>query len=172
MPAPFDWITPQLAIGGCWDALTAADLARGGVGAVIDMRDEACDDAAALAEWGLTLLHLPTPDLYPPSPAMLDRGVDFAMVLRTAGRRLLIHCQHGIGRGPLLGLCVMVGWGAAPLEALTRIKAARPCVSPSPAQYEAWAAWLHRWRTVTGAAWAVPEFDAFAALAYRHLAMS
>ncbi|MHB8283264.1 MAG: protein-tyrosine phosphatase family protein [Caulobacteraceae bacterium] len=172
MTAPFDWITPKLAIGGCWDALSAAELAAASVGAVVDLRNEAADDAAGLAACGVRFLHLPTPDLQPPTSAMLDQGVAFAQAARADGRRLLVHCQHGIGRGPLLGLCVMVSWGEAPLDALSRAKDARARVSPSPAQYEAWAAWLEDWRVERGASWTVPSFEAFAAIAYRHLVPS
>jgi hypothetical protein len=50
-----------------------------------------------------------------------------------------------------------------PLAALALAKDRRGAVSPSPAQFEAWAAWLRH----TGHA--VPHFDDFAAIAYRHL---
>ena len=43
----------------------------------------------------------------------------------------------------------------------------RERVSPSPAQYEAWIAWMRR-RTPQAR---VPDFDAFKAIAYRHLAV-
>jgi protein-tyrosine phosphatase len=76
---------------------------------------------------------------------------------------VLIHCQHGIGRSALLALCVLVDCGHEPLAALELAKSRRAKVSPSPAQYEAWATWL-RGREI-----APPSFDAFAAIAYRHL---
>jgi hypothetical protein len=41
-------------------------------------------------------------------------------------------------------------------------------VSPSPAQYQAWVAWLARRNPRA----AVPDFDAVKALAYRHLTPS
>jgi protein-tyrosine phosphatase len=96
---------------------------------------------------------------------MLDRGVGFARDADRAGRRLLIHCEHGVGRSATVALCVMVDRGFAPLEALSRAKAARVHVSPSPPQYEAWVAWLRR-RAPDHEA---PDFDAFRAIAYSHL---
>jgi len=45
----------------------------------------------------------------------------------------------------------------------------RARVSPSVAQYEAWARWLASWRDERGAAWTVPRFDEFKAIAYRRL---
>ncbi len=49
------------------------------------------------------------------------------------------------------------------------MKVARWQVSPSPAQFDALGDFL-RARPEAGRAWAVPAFDAFAAIAYRHLA--
>ncbi|MFN3892237.1 MAG: dual specificity protein phosphatase family protein [Beijerinckiaceae bacterium] len=140
-----------------------------GVSAVVDLRDEACDDAGALARHGIELLHLPTPDLEPVSLPMLREGVAFVTPRLEAGEAVIVHCQHGIGRSALLALCVMVARGMAPLDALVRAKERRGVVSPSPRQYEGWRAWLEDRRRVTAAAWAAPTFDEFAAIAYRHL---
>ena len=49
MQRPFDWIIPGLAVGGCFEPLTPSTLAAEGVGAVVDLRAEACDDVLALA---------------------------------------------------------------------------------------------------------------------------
>jgi protein-tyrosine phosphatase len=163
--ANFDWVTDALAVGGCFPAERAAELASAhGVGAVIDLRQEDCDDEAALASAGLAFLHLPTPDLQPASMTMLDAGVDFARSRIAAGDRLLIHCQHGIGRSALLALCVMVDQGWEPIEALLRAKDRRAVVSPSRSQYDGWARWLERRGKIP------PDYHAFGCIAYRHLA--
>jgi predicted protein tyrosine phosphatase len=80
-----------------------------------------------------------------------------------------VHCEHGIGRSALLALCVLVSLGEEPLAALERAKSARPCVSPSPEQLEAFAAWVRRWRERTGAPVEVPSVDALGRIAWRHL---
>ena len=161
-----DWVTPDLAIGGSFPEGAAARLAaEHGIGAVIDVRAEACDPAAELAAAGLRFLRLPTEDHAAVDQAMLDEGVAFARGAAAEGRKLLIHCEHGIGRSATVALCVMADRGFDPLDALARAKAVRALVSPSPAQYEAWAAWLRR--CVPQAE--VPGFDAFKAIAYRPL---
>jgi protein-tyrosine phosphatase len=164
------WITQTLAIGGSFSPSEAPALAREhGVSAVVDLRGEACDDAQLLARHGIELLHLPTVDLAPVTPAMLDRGVRFVTAHLAAGRRVLVHCTYGIGRSVLLGLCVLVAHGHAPIDALALAKERRACVSPSPAQYDAWAAWLATCQVDRGATWRVPSFEEFRAIAYRHL---
>jgi len=164
----FDWVTPDLAVGGSFPLGACAALVSHGVGAVIDVRSEACDDAREMAVAGLKFLHLPTEDQQAVSQTMLDRGVGFARDADRAGRRLLIHCEHGAGRSATVALCVMVDRGFQPLDALSRAKAARVHVSPSPPQYEAWARWLRRRAPETD----IPHFDAFKAIAYSHLNFS
>lgn len=163
--ANFDWVTDELAVGGRFQIGRAAELASNhGIGAIIDLRQEECDDEAMLAAAGLAFLHLPTPDLEPATVPMLDAGVAFACERIALGQKLLIHCQHGIGRSALLALCVMVDQGWQPLDALIRAKDRRAAVSPSQSQYQGWVRWLQH-RGV-----AAPDFHAFGCIAYRHLA--
>lgn len=161
----FHWLSEQLAVGGCFPVERAAELAQQhGITAVIDLRAEDCDDEAGLRAAGIDFLHLPTPDLEPATGAHLERGVSFVRDHLARGGKVLIHCQHGIGRSALLALCVLVDQGWAPLDALTLAKARRAQVSPSRSQYEGWAAWL-RARGVDA-----PDYHSFGCIAYRHLA--
>ena len=167
----FDWITPALAVGAHIPAGEVETLARDhGVAAVVDARAEAVDDEAAMAAHGIAFLHLPTDDHFALEQDDLDRGVAWVNAHLDAGRRVLIHCQHGVGRSALLALCVLVARGEAPLDALERAKAARWQVSPSQHQFEGWVKWLARHRAATDAAWDVPDYDRFGRIAYRHLA--
>jgi protein-tyrosine phosphatase len=166
----FDWITDQLAVGGSFVPEQTERLAREhGVRAVVDLRNEEVDDERLLRRHGIVLLHLPTEDMGGVDAAHLDDGVRFACAHLDRGDRVLIHCQHGIGRSAVLALCVLVRRGQAPLDALALMKDRRARVSPSPAQFECWAGWLGRHRDTNAVAWDVPDFDAFKAIAYRHL---
>ena len=166
----FSWITPQLAVGGSFPEAHAERLAsEHGIRAVVDLRGEACDDEVLMRRHGIALLHLPTPDMCGVTLAHLDDGVAFACGWIERGERVLIHCEHGIGRSATLALCVMVSLGDAPLDALERMKTRRALVSPSPEQFACWCGWLEQHRAQLRAAWRVPDFDAFQAIAYRHL---
>lgn len=166
--ANLSWLEPDLAVGGSFPCGVAARLAsEHGLGAVIDLREETCDDAGEMAACGLAFLHLPTPDMMAVNQAMLDEGVEFAARSRREGLKTLIHCEHGIGRSALLALCVLVDRGLAPLDALLLAKNARAALSPSEAQFRAWTTWIKR---RSGAR--PPAFDEFALIAYRHLARS
>jgi protein-tyrosine phosphatase len=165
-----DWLTGTLAVGGCFPVDAAARLAREGITRVVDLRAEACDEEVELARHGIRLLHLPTEDACAVSSPMLADGVAWVRDALAEGRRVLVHCQHGIGRSALLATCVLVDGGMAPLAALKLAKEARAVVSPSPDQLRAFIEFARQRRAATGAAWQVPSFDALAAIAYRHLA--
>jgi hypothetical protein len=162
----FDWILGSLAVGASFPPGVAARIGREcGVGAVIDVRIEDSDHPEELSACGLRFLHLPTEDACAVSQDMLDEGVAFAREAAEGGRKLLIHCQHGIGRSALVALCVLVDRGHAPLESLALAKDAREKISPSQCQYEAWAEWIGR-RSLQHP---VPTFREFGMIAYRHL---
>jgi hypothetical protein len=161
----FTWIQPDLAVGAAFPIEQAACLAADhGVGAVIDVRSEACDDAQVLERCGLRFLHLPTEDMCGVSQPRLDEGVAFAEAASAAGRKLLVHCQHGVGRSALVALCILTARGHPPLQALSLAKDARVEVSPSEAQYQAWAQWLGRCTRLPP-----PSYHEFGMIAYRHL---
>jgi hypothetical protein len=163
----FDWLTDELAVGGRFPMPRAVDLARDhSVRAIVDLREEDCDDASLLAASGIAFMHLPTTDMFGCATDTLDRGVAFARGHIDRGERVLIHCQHGIGRSALLALCVLVDLGFEPLAALTLAKDRRAKVSPSLHQYQGWVEWL-RSRRITP-----PDYHSFGCIAYRHLAGS
>ncbi|MDF2900564.1 MAG: dual specificity protein phosphatase, partial [Phenylobacterium sp.] len=154
-----------LAVGGSFPCGKAASLAADhGVGAVVDLRAETCDNAAELSDCGLRFLHLPTPDTTGVTQDMLDVGVEFAGQAAADGLKVLIHCEHGIGRSATLALCLLAQRGVEPLAALAMAKGARALISPSQSQYEAWAVWLARHEQ------APPSYHEFGMIAYRHLA--
>ena len=165
------WIIPTVALGGSFPSERTRHLAEElRVRAIVDLRIEACDDERLLQEHGIAFLRLPTEDHGAVSQPMLRDGVAFANTYLDQGERVLIHCEHGIGRSATLALCVLVSRGLAPLEALEQAKSRRALVSPSPAQYEAWRTWLEVWKAQDGVPWEPPSFEAFKRIAYRHLA--
>jgi protein-tyrosine phosphatase len=166
----FDWIDDRLAVGGSFPMEAAEQLARSeGIRAVVDLRLESCDDEAILRINGLEFLHLPTEDCCAIAPRMIDDGVAWVRSRVDAGTRVLIHCEHGIGRSALLALCTLVAGGTEPLDAMNRLKTARPVASPAAEQLEAFRSWVGRWRRRTGARFEVPSFDALAWVAHSHL---
>ncbi len=164
------FVAPGLAVGARFPMEAAARLAREhGITRVVDVRVEACDDEAVLRGHGIELLHLPTVDTCAISQQKLRDAVAFVSAALDGGHRVLIHCQWGIGRSALLALCVLVARGDPPLQAVRRAKDARPVVSPSPEQLQAFLTFAGSIREERDAPWDLPDFDEVAAIAYRHL---
>ncbi|RKH39284.1 protein phosphatase [Corallococcus interemptor] len=167
-----DWVTPLLAVGGSYPMEAAAHLAQKlGVRHVVDVRVECQDDEHVLREHGITFLHLPTVDMRAIQLRMIHDGVAWVRERLEREQKVLIHCEHGIGRSALLALCVLVDQGLEPLEALDLAKTRRPRVSPSPEQLKAFIAYTQDVRDRQSVAWPVPTLEALGTIAYRHLRM-
>ncbi|RKH55889.1 protein-tyrosine phosphatase family protein [Corallococcus aberystwythensis] len=165
-----DWVTPLLAVGGSYPMDAAAHLAQKlGVRHVVDVRVECQDDEHVLSEHGITFLHLPTVDMRAIQLRMIHDGVAWVRERLMREQKVLIHCEHGIGRSALLALCVLVDQGLEPLEALELAKTRRPCVSPSPEQLGAFIAYTQDVHVNRSVAWPVPTLEALGTIAYRHL---
>lgn len=147
----FNWITPQLAMGGKFPTEAVEHLARDlGITHVVDVRVEEQDDDYVLREHGITLLHLPTQDATAVSQHMLDDGVAWVRAQLADDARVYIHCQYGIGRSTLLLCCVLVSMGYTPSEALRLAKQSRRQVAPNQEQLDALIEWSRRWRAAHG----------------------
>jgi protein tyrosine phosphatase (PTP) superfamily phosphohydrolase (DUF442 family) len=128
------WITPYLAVGGRVRAEDVQRLARSGVTRVVDTRSEYQDDEQALESEGILLLYLPTQDTYPLSIEDLQRGAEWINQQIEAGERVLIHCEHGVGRSVLLTAASLVASGMSSRAAVRLIQRRRWQAAPNHRQ--------------------------------------
>lgn len=85
------------------------------------------DPLEEAARQGLETIWLPIPD--GSAPATVRSAVpvvERVVALLQAGQTVVVHCLGGLGRSGLLAACVLVRMGAAPAEAMARVRAARP----------------------------------------------
>ena len=130
------WVTAQLAVGGRVHPEDIPALAQAGVTHVIDTRSEYCDDAEALAKEHIGLLHLPTKDTHPLSVEQLTEGAKWACEQMRQGGRVLIHCEHGVGRSVLLTCAALVYSGLSAHEALVLTQQKRWQAAPNGRQVQ------------------------------------
>jgi protein-tyrosine phosphatase len=128
------WITPHLAVGGRVHPADIARLAGTGITRVVDTRSEHQDDERALGASGIGLLCLPTPDTQPLTVAQLCEGARWINEQIAAGQRVLIHCEHGVGRSVLLTAAALVESGMSAREAITLIQRKRWQAAPNHRQ--------------------------------------
>jgi protein tyrosine phosphatase (PTP) superfamily phosphohydrolase (DUF442 family) len=128
------WVTDHLAVGGRIRPEDIRALSLLGVTDVIDTRSEYQDDEQALAREHIQLLYLPTPDTYPLSVEDLMRGAEWATARIKKGGRVLIHCEHGVGRSVLLTCAVLVYNGMHARDALALVQRKRWQAAPNHRQ--------------------------------------
>ena len=137
-PPDLDFVTDVLAVGG---ALRSDEQMRAlpglGIGSVVDLRSESKDNATELERLGIHFLHLPTPDWHPLTPEDMETGAAWVLDEMAKGNKVLVHCQHGIGRSVILVAAVLVKMGYTWQEAMRFIRAKRAGAGPHADQIEA-----------------------------------
>jgi protein-tyrosine phosphatase len=139
-------ITPQLSVGGAFRRRQIRRLTQRGVTAVVDCRLEAEDDKAALEQAGIAFLHVPTPDRYGFTYDQMQQGVDWVLDHIRNGGQAFLHCEHGVGRGPLMACAVLVAQGYSGPQALRLVRSARWQALPNDRQLAALLDFERIWR--------------------------
>lgn len=128
------WITPHLAVGGRVLPSDIPRLARTGITRVVDTRSEKKDDEAALAREGIELLYLPTPDTFPLSVEQLRQGARWINEQIAQDEKVLVHCEHGVGRSVLLTAAALVAGGMSAHNAIDLVQRKRWQAAPNHRQ--------------------------------------
>ena len=76
----------------------------------------------------------------------MEEGVDWALDRLTNGGRAFLHCEHGVGRGPLMACAVLVGQGHSAPEALRIVRLSRWQALPNDRQLAALLEFERTWR--------------------------
>jgi hypothetical protein len=142
----YSQVTEQLAVGGAFRRGQIKRLKQRGVTAVVDCRLEASDDATALGQAGIEFLHLPTLDRHGFTYSQMESGVNWVLEHVAGGGRAFLHCEHGVGRGPLMTCAVLVAQGHSGPEALRLVRAARWQALPNDRQLAALLDFERAWR--------------------------
>ncbi len=128
------WITGNLAVGGRPRLEDIPLLARKGITRIVDTRAEYKDDENALNQGGIQLLYLPTPDTHPLTLEHLMEGTEWVLRQIQEGQKVLIHCEHGVGRSVLLTCASLVRDGYSSEKATRLVQSRRWQASPNHRQ--------------------------------------
>jgi len=92
-------------------------------------------------EWvarGVEVLHSPIPDFGAPSVEELLRVLEWIDGQVRRDKRVLIHCMGGCGRSGMVAVAwLMYSQGLTLRDALSRVRAIRPCAVETEGQMEA-----------------------------------
>jgi len=96
---PLTWVTPQLAIGHAPMSYRELDSIRDqGIKAIMNLCQEMEELAKFQQEEGFEVYYLPIMDEGAPGLEELEKGLDWLDEAIYLGKKVLIHCRHGIGR--------------------------------------------------------------------------
>lgn len=96
---PLTWVTDNLAVGPAPMSHAALEsLREQGIGAILNLCGEFCDLHDIESQNGFEVYHLPIPDEEAPDLPSLEKALAWLDEAVYLGKKVLIHCRHGIGR--------------------------------------------------------------------------
>ena len=136
MTPNFSWLMPNKIAGsgqiGGWYPESKQfllsdlwELRELGVGAVVSLTEQPLS-SRALTTVGMDYLHLPIPDMSPPSLREIEEFLAFSKVCIEKGNPVLVHCGAGLGRTGTMLACYLVERGHEPATAICKVRAERP----------------------------------------------
>jgi atypical dual specificity phosphatase len=141
----FYWLV-EGELAGCSRPTLASDLAwlqEQGIGALLSLTETPLD-AALLEASGLQSLHLPIPDLAPPTAEQFLAALEFIDHHRGEGRTVAVHCLMGQGRAGSILAAYLIREGVSSEEALRELRRICPGAVENSAQEHALAAFASR----------------------------
>ncbi|NLV96139.1 MAG: phosphatase [Desulfovibrionales bacterium] len=93
------WVTEQLAIGAAPMSHAQLDALREmGIAAILNLCGEFCDLHEIECAAGFEVYHIPLADEEAPQLVELEKALEWLDEAIYLGKKVLIHCRHGIGR--------------------------------------------------------------------------
>lgn len=145
----FSWVDkPHLAALAMPE--TAEDLGwlrRSGVDVLVSL-SEAPPPRTWVNDAGLLLVHLPVPDMTPPTARQIEACLAAVARAKQAGMGAAIHCTAGKGRTGTMVAAYFVSGGLTARDAIAKVRDLRPGSVETPEQEQAIEEFAGRLRSV------------------------
>lgn len=138
---PLTWITDNLAVGHAPMSYDELDSIREqGIDAIVNLCGEYCDLHEIEAGAGFEVYFLPIPDETAPKMEEMEEGLAWLDEAVYLGKRVLVHCRHGIGRTGTFVTAYLLRRGFSLKKAGKLLKATQTRANPT--NFSQW--WLLR----------------------------
>jgi protein-tyrosine phosphatase len=132
---PLTWVTDHLGVGPAPMSYAALDsLREQGVGAILNLCGEFTDLHDIEAKQGFEVYHLPTDDEEAPDLAELEKALAWLDEAIYLGKKVLIHCRHGVGRTGTVLNAYLLRRGLGHLLAWKKLRTLRS----QPTNFQQW----------------------------------
>ncbi len=135
------WITDYLAVGHAPMSYDDLDSIREqGISGIVNLCGEFSDLHELEEGAGFEVFYIPIPDETAPSMAEMEKGLEWLDEAIYLGKKVLIHCKHGVGRTGTFLTAYMLRRGFNLKKAEKLLRKARTRANPS--NFSQW--WLLR----------------------------
>lgn len=129
------WITDNLLVSGAIKEDHLIDIAHMGITSIVDVRSETKDNVELLNSFSIEYLNIPVLNHYSPSQEQLDDSVAWVRERFDDDKKVLIHCQEGVGRSVTLACAVLMLDGYTLEKSIKLIRSQRWGVHLNKRQY-------------------------------------
>lgn len=144
-PANFSWVDRPLlaALGRPRDVEEMTWLRQQGVQLVISLTEDPLR-RILVNEAGLMSIHVPVPDMEPPTQEQLDQCTTAIAKANEQNIAVAVHCGAGMGRTGVVLACYFVTKGMDAKDAVAKVRRIRPGSIETEEQVEAVEAFARR----------------------------
>ncbi len=136
---PLTWITKNLAVGHAPMSYRELDsIRKQGIDAIVNLCGEFSDLHEIEKDSGFEVFFLPIPDENAPKMSEMEKGLEWLDEAIYLGKKVLVHCHHGIGRTGTFVTAYLLRRGFGLKKAGKMLKATRA----NPTNFAQW--WLLR----------------------------